>query len=265
MKSHLVNYAKWLVWQYYQTEGNTKLVIYLSWAPIIPSDKSKEALLVSQAWFDMIVPDYYGYGRSSGVFSTQYCVQTIYDTIQVFQQQWTMISVYSPDEIILSGYDEIVVVWNSYGGWIAAIMPKIEPIIKEIILLYPALDRLDRNEHGYPESTDEDFLREQLLWYKHLYRFVDWVDTYDAMLNIDKFDSLQDMSHLHDTKVFVWHGSADEVIWCGRSKQFIDNLRQMNPNGQYHYAEYYGLGHGGICKEAILRWWLYWRKHHTLQ
>ena len=49
-------------------------------------------------------------------------------------------------------------------------MPKFDEQLKEIALFYPALDRLDRNEHGYQESTDEDFLREYLLGYKSLYR-----------------------------------------------------------------------------------------------
>ena len=42
-------------------------------------------------------------------------------------------------------------------------MPKFDDQLKEVVLLYPALDRLDRNEHGHPESTYEDFLREYLL------------------------------------------------------------------------------------------------------
>jgi hypothetical protein len=48
MKSHLIKYANGLVGQYYQTSGNTKLAIYLSGAPTLPSDKSKEAIAVSK-------------------------------------------------------------------------------------------------------------------------------------------------------------------------------------------------------------------------
>jgi hypothetical protein len=52
-------------------------------------------------------------------------------------------------------------------------LPKFDTKIKEIVLLYPALDRLDRNEHGHKESTDEDFIREYALGYKHIYRFAE--------------------------------------------------------------------------------------------
>lgn len=260
MKSHLINYAKGLVGQYYQTEGNKKLVIYLTGAPTLPSDKTKDAELLTKQWFDLVVPDYYGYARSAGVFSTKNCIQTVYDTIQIFDQQMSIISVYSDNDLILPKYDEIILIGSSYWWRITAIVPKYEKIIKEIVLLYPALDRLDRNEHGHKESTDEDFLREYLLWYKNLYRFVEWIDPYDAMLEIEEFDSTKNSSHLRDVKVFVWHGSADDVIWCGRSKIFVDQLKDMHPDGYYHYAEYYGLWHGWICKEAALRWRIHRRK-----
>jgi hypothetical protein len=80
------------------------------------------------------------------------------------------------------------------------------------------------------------------------------------MLDIEPFDSMKDPSHLKDTKIFIWHGSVDTVIRAWRSKQFVDQLNSLYPEGNYHYAEYYGLWHGGLCKDAILQWWLHWRK-----
>lgn len=265
MQSYLINYAKWLVWQYYQTEWNRKLVIRLWWAPSLPSDKQKEAAVLSKKGFDIVVPDYYGYGRSSGYFNVKNCIQTAYDTLQTFRQQIPVVSVYSPEELLLPYYDEIVIVWASYGWWIAAAMPKFDEQLKEIVLLYPALDRMNRNEHGYPESTDEDFLREYLLGYKNVYTIQDGIDPYDALLWYDTMFSSSELWHLSETKVFVWHGSADDVIWCGRSRQLVDDLRQMNPDGNYHYAEYYGLWHGGLCKEATLQWWIHRRKQFEVQ
>lgn len=259
MKSHLVNYAKWLVWQYYQTEGNTKLAIWMAWAPAIPKKASDDARFFANAGFDLIRPDYYGLARSDGYFSPQGCVQTLVDTVSTIQSGWSLLSIYSRDEVVVPMYDEIVVVGASYGWWIAAIAPKIISSIKEIILLYPWFAEDDMNQRGYLEEWDEEFIRQYSLQ-KSLYRFAPWVDPYEALIDITAFDSLHDMSHLHHTKIFVWHGSADDCIWSGRSRQWVDSLRQMNPDGQYHYAEYYGLWHGGVCKEAILRGWLYWRK-----
>lgn len=260
MNMYLINYAKWLIWQYYQTEWNNKLAIWIGWAPSLPSALDQEAQILSKEWFDVIRVECYGYARSSGFFSPQNCIQSIYDTIQVFRNQIPVISVYSTDELLLPYYDEIILIGWSYGWRIAAAMPRFDETIKEIVLLYPALGRLDRNDHWNPESTDEDFLREYLLGYKPIYRFEAWVDPYDAMLKFEQLFSLSEISHLSETKVFVWHGSADTVVRCGRSRQFVDDLRHKYPDGNYYYAEYYGLWHWWLCKNVILQGWLHWRK-----
>lgn len=39
-------------------------------------------------------------------------------------------------------------------------------------------------ELGYQEETDEEFLRQYALAYKHLYRFQPESDAYEAMLDI---------------------------------------------------------------------------------
>ena len=265
MHSHLINYAKWLVWQYYQTEWNRKLVIRNGGAPSLPSSMDKEALLFSQFGFDLVRPEFYGYARSAGVFSPKNCIQTIYDTIQIFKQQLPILSVYEDAEITTPVYDEIVIIGHSYGGWISTLIPKFDEIIKEIVLIAPWFAPDDLNKLWYDEETDEEFLRQCLLWYKPLYRFEEWVDPYDGLINLWALNPIHDLSHLSETKVFVWHGSADDVIWCGRSRQLVDDLRQMNPDGKYHYAEYYGLWHGGLCKEATLQWWIHRRKQFEVE
>ena len=135
MDSHLIKYANGLVGQYYQKQGNKKLVVYLTGAPTIPSDKTKDAELLTKQWFDLVAPDYYGYARSAGFFSSQNCIQTAYDTIKIFDQQMSVISIYSNNDLILPKYNEIVVIGSSYWWRIAAIMPKYEKNIKEIVLL----------------------------------------------------------------------------------------------------------------------------------
>lgn len=260
MNSHLIKYANGLVGQYYQTDGNTKLAIMLGWAPSVPTPPEQDAKIIANWWFDLVRPDYYGYGRSDGFFSPKNCIQTAYDTLQVFRDQWTILSVYENEELATIRYDEIVIIGLSFGGWIASILPKFDDQIKEVVLLYPWFGYDDMNQLWYPEESDEEFLRLLLVWYKHLYRFAEETDPYEAMLEIDEFNSTIDASHLEDTKIFVWHGTGDDVIWSWRSKEFVEKLKEMNPHGDYHYAEYYGLWHGGTCKEAGLKWWLHWRK-----
>ena len=97
---------------------------------------------------------------------------------------------------------------------------------------------------------------------KHIYRIEPGVDPFDALVNIRGVFNLDDMNHLTDVKVFVAHGSADTVIWSGRSATFVQQLLDFNPAGEYKYAEYYGLGHGD-CKESALKGRNYWRKERS--
>ncbi len=184
----------------------------------------------------------------------------MYDTIQIFKEKTPLLSVYSEYEVLAPHYEEIVVIGGSYGGRIAAAMPKYEDLVKEIVLLYPWFAAADSNQLWHPEEDDEEFMRTYLLGYKSLYRFEEWKDFYESMLTIEGLFSEEDLWHLSDTKVFVWHGTADDVIRSGRSEQFVEKLKTLHPWGNYHYAPYYGLDHGGIAKEAILSWWLHRRQ-----
>jgi hypothetical protein len=103
-------------------------------------------------------------------------------------------------------------------------------------------------------------LREYALIYKHIYRFADGVDPYDALIDIWTLSPLHDHTHLKDTKIFLAHGTADEQIRHERTREFFQRLLAFNPSWQYTYAEYYGLWHGGICKSAALEGRLHRRK-----
>lgn len=255
----LIKYAKWLVAQYYQTLGNTKLAILAQGAPGMPGWSEEDAAIVAKWWFDLIRPDYYGYARSDGFFSPKNCIQTAYDTIQTFRQMMPLLDCYNNTELLAPYYDEIVVIGGSFWWRIAAMMPKFDPSIQEIVLLYPRLAPDNMGLLGYPEESDEEFLR-QYTFHKHIYRFADGMDPFEAMIDIGSLSPLVDYSHLQDTKVFIWHGTADDVIWSWRSQQFVDQLLAMNPAGEYKYAEYYGLDHGHLCKQAGLKGRLHWRK-----
>lgn len=259
MTFHLIKYAQGLVGQYFQSEWNSKLVVWLAGAPGMPSSSESDAALVAQWWYDFVRPDYYGYARSDGFFSPKNCIQTGYDTIQTFRQKIPVFSIYRAEELDIPYYDEIVVVWASYGGWVAGILPKIDPELKEIVLLYPLFGYDDMGQLGYQEETDEEFLRQLALAYKNIYRFEEGRDAYESTLDIWSYNTLSDPSHLMDTSVFLAHGTADQVIWVGRTQQFFKQLLAMNPWGDYSYAEYCGLWHGD-CKESGLKGWLYKKK-----
>ena len=81
-------------------------------------------------------------------------------------------------------------------------MPKFDPSIEEIVLLYPRLAPDNMGLLGYAEESDEEFLR-QYTFHKHIYRFVDGMDPFEAMIDIGELSPLVDYSHLQDTKVFI--------------------------------------------------------------
>ena len=85
-------------------------MVWLSGAPSLPSSADNEATLLATVGFDLIRPEYYGYARSDGFFSAKNCIQTVYDTIQTFRQQIPVLSVYSPNELLLPIYNEIIIV-----------------------------------------------------------------------------------------------------------------------------------------------------------
>lgn len=55
------------------------------------------------------------------------------------------------------------------------------------------------------------------------------------------------------------HGTADECIHYSRTRDFCQQLQEWNPSGDYQFVEYYGLGHSGTCKTAIMEGWI-WKK-----
>lgn len=255
MNFHLIKYAQGLVGQYFQSEWNNKLVVWLAGAPGMPSFAESDAMLLAEWWYDLIRPDYYGYARSDGFFSPKNCVQTWYDTIQTFRQRVPVFSIYKAEELDVPCYDEIVVIWASYGWWIAGILPRVDPELKEIVILFPRLGYDDMWQLGYPEETDEEFLRQYALAYKHIYRFKPESDPYETMLDIGLYNPLLDLQHLRDVTVFLAHGTADQVVWVGRTQKFFNQLLAMNPWGSYTYDEYPDLWHGD-CKGSWLTSWL---------
>ena len=260
MTSSLIHYSRWLVADYYQSAWAETLAIYLSGAPSMPSDKSHYVEILASAKIDLVVPDYYGYGRSAGFFDVKWCVQTAYDTVQVFRDSVPLVDVYGDHEILPPLYKEIVVVGSSYGGRVAAWLPKFDESVQEVVLLAPLLEDL-----GEGEESDEEFLRQYLLGYKGMYRLNPDYEPLDAMLGFDQLFTREDLGHLEGVKVFVGHGSADSIIHPKRSERFVQDLQRQFPHGTYQYAWYYGLGHGGLMSRAGLSGWLYWRELNNEQ
>lgn len=256
MNQYLINYAKWLVGEYYHTPWNKTLAIYASWAPSIPKQRPDYAQILGEAGIDFVAPDYYGYWRSAWVFDVKQVIQTLYDTVQVFKLHHPLVNVYGIQELLPPAYEEIVVIGSSYGWRASAALPKFDSDITQIVLLAPFLES---NLWDW-EETDEEFLRTLVLWYQWLYRTNPEYDRMDALLGFEELFDLDDLSHLEKVQIFVGHGSADRSIAYHRSEAFIENLQTQFSAENYKLALYYGLGHWGGSWAVMLQWRLHRRQ-----
>lgn len=249
----LIRYRE-LVASYHNSLGNTKLIIRCSGMPGLPDDNDPAFSLLQKSWYDVVKPDYYGYARSGGLFTPSWCVQTVLDTAETFRQG-RIFDVWGNQELTVS-YDEIVLVWSSFGGWVACMAPKFDATIKEVVLCYPWFPNQNFGQIWYAEETIEEYQRQCRDWYTGVIRRWDesaWEQLYSW---VGEFSILSECKHLKNVSLFLWHGTADECIHYSRTRDFCEQLKTLNPNGDYHYAEYFGLGHGWICKQAIIEGWL---------
>lgn len=225
--------------------------------PGLPSDKNDMPYLQT-SWYDLVIPDYYGYARSEGLFTLSGCIQTVLDTAQTFCEG-TVLDVRWNTSLQVR-YDHIIIAGASFGGRVACMSPKFDTSLKEVVLCYPWIPSCDWWTWNYIEETLEQYHQQCRDWFGGLLRFADenaWNDLYNEKwpFAANKYN----IDHLHDVSVFAWHGTADEVIHYTRTRDFCTQLFQRNPDGTYQYVEYYGLGHGWLCRQAIMQGWL-WSK-----
>jgi cephalosporin-C deacetylase-like acetyl esterase len=225
--------------------------------PSLPNDNGSEFSLLQKSWYDVVVPEYYGYARSGWLFTPSGCIQAVLDTVKIFSKG-SVQDVWGNKALQVS-YEKIIIVGSSFGGWIAAMAPKFEPCIKEIILLYPQLAPAKYGTLWLPEETTHEFRRTCKQGYNGLFRRWDDAEWQAMFADQGPYVPMEHYEHLKDVSVFMGHGTADDVIHYSRTKEFYKKLTSYNPTGTYEYVEYYGLGHGGICKQAIMEWRL-WHK-----
>jgi hypothetical protein len=239
-----------LVASYFSKEWNTKLIIRSRGMPWLPSESDESWRFLQKSWYDVVAPDYYGYARSGGVFTPSWCVQTVVDTANTFRSG-IILDVRWNSELSVH-YDEIVVVGSSFWWWVACMVPKFDTSIKEIVLLYPRFPRNDFATLWYKEETTEEYIRQCTLWYSWLMRFGDQ-EWWELLYNGEWTYAIEkEYEHLRDVSIFMGYGTADEIIHYSRTRDFYTQLQEWNPSGEYSYVEYYGLGHSGTCKTAIM-------------
>jgi pimeloyl-ACP methyl ester carboxylesterase len=88
--------------------------------------------------YDVVRPDWYGFGRSDGVFTPDTCFQTIVDSYRYFDEGGVVLDTRTRQEYYAK-YEQIVLIGGSFGAWFAGRIGEYLPDIVQIGLFYPAL------------------------------------------------------------------------------------------------------------------------------
>lgn len=176
-----------------------KLVFFLHGNSGNLTDQAQAAKFYTELGFDFFTFDYRGFGKSSGKIKSE---EQFYEDIERMYDE--MLSVYSPDSIIVVGY--------SVGTAPAAMIAnRAKPSPSKLVLIAPYYSMIDMTARRYP------FIPSFLLEYK---------------FETDKFVSRQQMP------IFIIHGDKDEVLPVDGSRKLSKLLNEKSS-----YYEIKGQGH----------------------
>ena len=232
-----------LFWSYYQSETKTdKLIIVAIWAPnLMDIDNLRNAKILTQAWYDIVTPEYYWFCRSSWKFTPKNSIKTLLDTRRFFID-WEAYSIYSGKKVKVQ-YNDFIFLGISYGGWVVSLLPKYDDTISKIAMFYPVTNYSTFGKRWVKEETVEDFLRTLKEWFSRFFRWID-LPIWKKHLR-DKTDMIpiKNLKYLENSKVFLAHWTNDTSIYYKKTREYYQELKEKFPNGNYKYIEYEWLWH----------------------
>ncbi len=243
-----------IVGDYYYKEWNTVCAIIARGVPSMSWGKDTLAETLLAKNINSIIPDYYGYARSSKRFTPQNCIQTIQDTYTNIKSGKTYTAIHEQKTYKFTEHQKYIIIGHSFGGRVAAMLPKFEQTIDTIALIAPQLNSADYNQCWHPEEDNKRFFGIIKDWYEQLYR---GIEDSDRLLHLHDKLWLTPMLQpevLKDSNVFIGHGTSDDVIRYGRSKKFYETLQIYNYGKNIHFDAYYWLWHSGLIKEVAATW-----------
>ena len=238
-----------LIWAFYRAKNPLhKLIIVWIWAPnLVDVDNLRNAYILTDAWYDVIVPDYYGFCRSEGKFTPMNSIRTFLDTKKFFSD-WIATNVYTWENFKIS-YKDFIFLGLSYGWGAALLLPKFDKTIKKIWVFYPITNYTSLGKYWGKEETVEDFLNSINLWFKKIYKWINlpvWEKHFEDKTNLIP---LENIKYLKNTTLFLAHGTKDISICYEKTKEFYEKLKKLNPQGNYCCNLYENLWHG---KETMI-------------
>ncbi len=232
-----------LVWTYYKSKIKTgTLIIVAIWAPnLMDIDSLRNADILTNAWYDVVTPEYYGFCRSLGRFTPKNSIKTLIDTKNFFTN-WVATDVYSWEKVKLK-YKKFIFIGMSYGWWVVPLLPQFDKTINNIALFYPVIDYNSFWKRWVTEETVEDFLNSIKRWFKKIYSWINlpiWTKHFQ-----DKTDliPINNIKYLKNTNIFLAHGTEDKSIYYKKTREYYEKLKNYNIKWNYIYKEYIWLWH----------------------
>jgi esterase/lipase len=247
---------------YRQANKNKSLVIYGLGAPVVPDNGNlPDAPAIMKYEIDLFVPDYIGYGRSDGKLTPKSCINTFLNLYKYFSQGCIGQNHYEQSKIKLK-YNRIIFIGRSFGGTYVPLLPKYNPDIKELCLIFPAVD--NKSCGSIPgEETNEDFLRSMKKdGYHHLYRGILSEAWKKHLNNEDGLSPMDNIEYLDQAKLFIGHGKQDKCIHYSKSVLFYEKLIKTFPDNQNQYKLklYPSSGHTELTSNKAVEDFLKWLK-----
>lgn len=245
---------------YRRGKKSRNLVIYGPGAPIVPDNGNlPDAKIISLFDTDLIVPDYIGYGRSGGKFTPKNCILTFIKLNNQLKKGCIAKNNYSNEQLRLN-YKRIIFIGRSLGGTYLPLLPKYDPTIKDLGLIYPAVDNASCGSVK-GEETNEEFLNAMSGdGYKYLYRGILDPIWKKHLQNLDGLSPVDNIKYLSKVRMFIGHGKKDKCIHYSKSVKYFQDIVKFFPENknQFVIKVYPNTGHepatSNVAAYDFLEW-----------
>lgn len=237
-----------LTWYASKKTGLSKaVVVYALGMPRLPDNgQMSEALAFTSCGVDVVVPDYYGFGRSGGAFVPQNCLYTLKDTVELLSVGTKINRKYDGWSKYLK-YLRIVVVGKSFGANYVALLPKVCPIVSVVGLICPCVDNKSQGSVE-PEETNESFVSAMINdgYGRLAVGFEKNLELWKCHLEgKDDLDAMEHLESVGKAKVFVGHGIKDDVVSYTKSVEYFEKLKfRFGESGRFELCLYPEGDHG---------------------
>lgn len=189
--------------------GNEKIIVVGQGAPSVAWVDIKQNDRTLLGWYDIVVPDYLWSWRSDGIFSPQWCIDTIQMTLSNMKK-W---------------YKEVIYVGYSFGGIWANYIDA-----DSVYLLAPVIDPLKYGKWLFQEEDVQWFYWAMGSIYYNVYRW------FEKNKRQKFFIENRDKVNCSSKKVTILHGKKDKKIHYSRSFNYAEKHN-------LGYALYPHIGH----------------------